>query len=375
MLAEQTTTIGDEVARICTELDYSDRYRSFFVHFRASDISFIPCRKGIDAIDLHQALIDLLLKIGEIGIPEGVGAAMHLYMLTSFAKFPIPEENLAARRNNFVQIVHTNRYLIANTGSDDQTRSANALTSSTVARRTADGILVTGRKTFLSLARVADIVLFTALAEGNPVFMVVPLSSPGIAVKESHFHESFPMETYAIEFNDVFVPPEMIFEDSNPGAPMASIHVFQRSLFQSIISAVYLGAARRSLMEAAKFSHAQGLSNLDGVQVELGKLSLQLESALTGSRMCGKSFAAFLDAPSDKTLNAFSTAASVAKYSGCSTAAEIVGAVQRFIGTRCMEPGHAMAEIVRLAPFGPLHPVVGALTERTAGKHVLAQVE
>jgi alkylation response protein AidB-like acyl-CoA dehydrogenase len=316
--------------------------------------------------------VDGLLSIGEVGIAEGVGAAMHLYMLAAFATMPIQEARIAERRRAFVAMILASRLLLANTGSDAQTRSANAGRSATVAVRVDGGSVVNGTKSFLSLADVADVVIFTAmLDDGSTGFFVAPMNDPAIRIGARHFDAAFPLHTNSVEFHDLFVPDPMSFAESPSQAPAGGFHLFQRALFQSLISAVYLGAARRALKEAAKFAKAHGLSDVDGVHVELGRLLIRWQGALAPTRICARPLRRFVQSPCAANLQSFAEAATVAKQVGCAAAADIVSTVQRFIGTRSMESGHVMAEIVRLAPFGALHPIVGAQADRQFGRALL----
>jgi alkylation response protein AidB-like acyl-CoA dehydrogenase len=350
----------------------SDPYAQFFKDFKASELCFLPCAARAEPAALHRALVDGLLSFGQIGIAEGVGAAMHLYMLTAFATMPLSEADLMHRRDVFLAMVLKCRFLIANTGSDAQTRSANAGRSATDAVRVPGGSVINGAKSFVSLVEVADVILFTAKSDtGRPVFFVSPMADPAIRVGAPHFDSAFPMHTCSVEFHDLFVPDNMAFPESASSDVSSHVHIFQRALFQSLIPAVYLGAATRAMKEAAIFAKAARLSELDGVHAELGRSVIHLQGALAATRVCNGAFENFVRQPSALHLQAFVEAAAVAKHVGCGVAAEIVTKVQRFIGTRALEPGHAMAEIARLAPFGPLHPVVGAQAERQFGRALL----
>lgn len=365
------------LADLITELSVTSpetetRYSRFFRGFRTTDLSFLPCRPNLDPAPLHAALVDGIYAIGGFGIAEGVGATMHLYMLTAFAKMPLVDPVLCERRAEFIDWVNRECLLIANTGSDDRHRSNNAGRSATVAIPVDGGYRVNGAKTFLSLAEVADLLLFTAEIPNRGLsFFVTPLKHPAIRIGPPHFDAAFPLHTYSVLFEDLLIPEAMALTVPEKDGAMTRVHAFQRALFQSLISAVYLGAAQRALVEAARFAREQRLADADGVRADLGRLVIRLHGALAASRICADPFAGFIEAPSEERLRRFGEAATVAKQTGCVTAAEIVMAAQRFIGTRTMEPGHVIAEISRLVQFGPLHPVVGALAERHFGEALL----
>lgn len=365
-LAEMISAPSFDPARAPT------RYARFFQEFRASDLPFLPCCENLSPAALHAALIDGLCSVGEFGIAEGVGATMHVYMLTAFAKMPIADPALAERRAAFIDIVRRQRLLIANTGSDSCYRSNNAAQSVTVAIPVDGGYRVNGAKTFLSLAEVADLILFTAEIPSRGLsFFVAPLKCPSIHVGPPHFDTAFPLHTYSVHFENLVVPDAMALAAKEGDDTNVSAHTFQRALFQSLIGAVYLGAARRALLEAARFARERGLAGADGVRADLGRLAIRLQAAMAASRICAEPFARFVEAASPQTLRLFGDAAMVAKQTGCTVAVDIVSAAQRFIGTRAMEPGHVMAEITRLVQFGPLHPVVSAVAERHFGDALL----
>lgn len=368
-----TDTLDDMIACLPAETAEAEtRYARFFREFRKAELPFLPCRAELDPAALHTGLIDSLMAVGGFGIAEGVGAAMHLYMLAAVAKMPIGEPALAAQRAALIGMIDRDRLLLATTGSDSRHRSANAAQSATVAVPVEGGYRINGTKTFLSLAEVADLVLFTADIAGCGLsFFIAPLKQPAIRIGPPHFDAAFPLHTHSVTLDNLVVPAAMALAATEGGGANAAAHAFQRALFQSLISAVYLGAARRALLEAARFAKEEGLAELDGVQAELGRLVIRLHGAIAASRVCGGPLARFIAGPSAETLGLFGEAAAVAKQTGCTAAVEIVAAAQRFIGTRAMEPGHVMAEISRLAQFAPLHPVVGAQAERQFGQALL----
>jgi alkylation response protein AidB-like acyl-CoA dehydrogenase len=344
------------------------RYARFFREFRTADLSFLPCRPSIDSAALHATLIDGLFSIGGFGIAEGVGATMHLYMLAAFAKFPIRDPALAQRRAAFIDMVGRGRLLIANTGSDARRPSDSACPNATVAVPVNGGYRVNGAKSFLSLAQVADLVVFTADILGRGVsFFVAPLNNHAIQIGSPQFDPAFPLHTHSVLFEDLVVPEAMTLACEEKGSTTVSAFTFQRAVFQSLISAVYLGAARRALQEAARFATQQGLADSDGARAHLGRSAIRIQGALAATRICGDPFADFIENPCQETLQVFADTATVAKQTGCIAAAEVVTEEQRFIGTRSMQAGHVMAEISRLVQFGPLHPVVSAQAERHFG--------
>ena len=98
-------------------------------------------------------------------LPLGVAVAMHLYPLCALQCMPLPLLSFARFQRAMLLRTIRNRSLILANAGGERTRGADP---SLVARPDADGIRIDGTFDYMSLATVADIVLFKApLASSN----------------------------------------------------------------------------------------------------------------------------------------------------------------------------------------------------------------
>lgn len=359
-------------------LSKNERYKFILNKFRDSEYAYLACDTTYDVKALHKLMISTLIDIGNIGIPEGIAVAMHSYMLSAIATVPLNDSSLETKRSFFLDLVKNNHYLVANTGSDSTTRSNNANLSEVItkAQPVIGGYTITGEKTFVSMANIADLLIFTAtLPNGAHGFFVTPLKQEGIKIGKPNFSLNYELQTHSIKLDNIFVSEEMaLIEHSSTSNSV--IHTYQRAWFQSLISAVYLGASSRALYEAAKFSQNikignSPLSTLDGTLLNLGRLHGDWYAALACSKVCADYFYTFLRNPNEQNLHELFVASIVAKRTGCTQSRQIVQAVCDFVGTRSMEEKSILSEIANLVGFGVLHPLISAQADRMLGSNLL----
>lgn len=98
-------------------------------------------------------------------LPLGLAVAMHLYPLCALQCVPLPLLSFARfQRAMLMRTIRNRSLILANTGSE-RTR---ATEHPVVARQVADGLCIDGTFEYMSLATVADLVLFKArMADGN----------------------------------------------------------------------------------------------------------------------------------------------------------------------------------------------------------------
>lgn len=90
-------------------------------------------------------------------LPLGIGVAMHLYPLCALQCMPLPRLSFARFQRAILLRTIRNRSLILANAGGERTRGA---CHSLIARRDAEGIRLDGTFDYMSLATVADIVLF-----------------------------------------------------------------------------------------------------------------------------------------------------------------------------------------------------------------------
>ena len=109
-------------------------------------------------------------------LPLGIAIVMHLYPLCAARCVPLPWWSPAnLRRGLLLRAIDRRSLILANAGSE---RAADAHAAVTL-NRAADGVLVNGTYDYMSLANVADIVLFSAPLTGKHQHHVLCRRSAG----------------------------------------------------------------------------------------------------------------------------------------------------------------------------------------------------
>ena len=352
----------------------------FFLALRDTDLPFLPCHYGTDGPLLHRLCFDLLYSLGGVSPAATVGVVMHLYMLAAVATFPIPEsdEVLIGRRRLFLEDVGKARLLIANSGFDEGGAAATSPRSDTKARPLPDGFEISGRKAFLSLATQADFVIFTADLEGEgaAAFVSALKGVPTIEIGPPTFGGAMrEADTRSITFHRTRLPSESLIAS---GTDASRMHAFQRAWFESLIPAVYLGAAARAVEEVRRFARTmQGpngslLAEQDAFCVEVGRCVLRHRAACALAQHAGEVLGAFGRAPVSVQWQEATGLAAAAKYVGAETAETIVGHCRRLVGTRSLVVGTVLERLSREVMFGALHPQKALSVERAAGRDALS---
>ena len=190
-------------------------------------------------------------------LPLGLAAVMHLYPLCAMRCVPLPWWSSAnLRRLKLLRAVDSRALILANAGSE---RAADAPSPVTVSH-TSEGILVNGAFDYMSLANVADIVLFSAPLAGSDstVFCAADLRCPSVRIGASRFAGRMRLsDTCSVHFDDHFVPTERCIEIPNESS-LQCMAQYQRSWFHLLIGEVYLARIQelhreRQLPRAAEF--------------------------------------------------------------------------------------------------------------------------
>ena len=237
--------------------------------------------------------------------------------------------------------------------------------------RIEDGAAV-GMTRFTSIASVADLMTIAATRDGGAGFYVVPLESAEISEPVFAGAPMADADTRSVRLNVPLSDEHVVTEDEQL---TQAIMFYSTAWFEVLASAVYLGAASRAIDEARAFARGMirndgtTLSAVDGAHVEIGRMVIALKSALSVARSVALTMRFTGNLVDD--VNRVGEAAAIAKHTCTRTAEEIVGQARRFVGTRAMQPGSAIAELSGQVVFGQLHPKVAAIFERGMGKETL----
>jgi hypothetical protein len=177
-------------------------------------------------------------------LPLGLALVMHLYPLCVLRCVSLPWFSQAAhRRARLLHAIDSRSLILANAGSE---RSAGAHAPVTVTR-TSDGVRVDGTYDYVSLANVADVVLFSAPLVGSPgtVFCAADLRGASVRIGSARFSGSMRLsDTCGVTFVNHRVPAERTLVVPSESA-FNCIAQYQRSWFHLLLGESYVARIER----------------------------------------------------------------------------------------------------------------------------------
>ncbi|HEU5135892.1 MAG TPA: hypothetical protein VFU13_12155 [Steroidobacteraceae bacterium] len=172
-------------------------------------------------------------------LPLGIGVVMHLYPLCALRCVPLPWWSTGnLRRALLLGTVDRRSLILANAGSE---RAAGAHAPVKLSR-TRNGIRIDGTYEYMSLAHVADIVLFSApLADGSAtLFCAADLHGDSVRIGPAKFGGSMQLsDTCSVSFDGHRVPSHRYIVIPNESA-LSCMAQYQRSWFQLLLGESYL---------------------------------------------------------------------------------------------------------------------------------------
>jgi alkylation response protein AidB-like acyl-CoA dehydrogenase len=182
--------------------------------------------------------------VGADCLPLGIALVMHLYPLCALRCVPLPWWSAAHRRRvRLLRAVESHALILANAGSE---RAAGAHEPVTLAR-TREGIRIDGTYDYVSLAHVADVVLFSAplVSERRVLFCVADLRADSVTLGASRFGGSMRLsDTCSVTFADHRVPADRFIEIPGDSA-LQCMAQYQRSWFELLLGETYLARMDR----------------------------------------------------------------------------------------------------------------------------------
>jgi alkylation response protein AidB-like acyl-CoA dehydrogenase len=175
-------------------------------------------------------------------LPLGIAIVMHLYPLCALRCVALPWWSAAhCRRSELLRAVDGRACILANAGSE----RANGAHEPVTLTRTRGGVRVNGTYDYVSLAHVADIVLFSAPSEGGAMFCAADLRGESVRIGGGRFHGSMRLsDTCAVTFHDHPVPADRCIEVPTASA-LQCMAQYQRSWFQLLLGESYLARIER----------------------------------------------------------------------------------------------------------------------------------
>ncbi len=354
----------------------------FYRLFRSTDLPFVPLGGELDTGELFRFCFEVLHRLGSISPAVALAVENHYYVTAAIATFPAGGDPvLDARRASLLGAMRENRMLVANTNSKVHGGKLGAV--GTYAKASPDGYSVNGTAAFTSLATEGDVLVFITQIEdqGPAVFAISPMQqNPAIEIGPYLFPSAMlDSDTRRISFHDLELSEDsLLISPANPDASL--LFTFEMAWHQLLIPALYLGGAAGALEEVRGFLRAttgrddRPLAELDGMVIDVGRLSIDYVAACRVLLQAGDRLAGFRRLPGDADLLAVASAeASVAKYVGTRTAEDVVTAARRIVGARTYTGGHLLERLSQEITFGPLGPEVSAVIERRLGSQALAE--
>jgi alkylation response protein AidB-like acyl-CoA dehydrogenase len=177
-------------------------------------------------------------------LPLGIAVVMHLYPLCALRCVPLPWWSAAhLRRALLLRAIDRRALILANAGSE---RASGAHAPVTLTR-VRDGVRVDGSYEYMSLAHVADVVMFSAPLTGSSqaVFCAADLHGDSVRIGDSRFGGSMKLsDTCSVSFADHHVPPHRYILIPSEGA-LGCMTQYQRSWFQLLLGESYLARIER----------------------------------------------------------------------------------------------------------------------------------
>jgi len=197
-------------------------------------------------------------------LPLGVAIVMHLYPLCALQCAPLATLSLAGfKRGLLMRAIRSRSLLVANGGSE---RSQGAHAPLTVISQ-GDSLRVRGTFDYVSLASVADLVLFSApLADGTAqVFCAAHLSQPSVQIGESRFSGRMQLaDTRSLTFVDHELPRGRHLRIHDERRERC-LFDYQRSWFHLLLADAYLARIERLQQDWALPYAAEHRLQLDEV--------------------------------------------------------------------------------------------------------------
>jgi hypothetical protein len=222
-----------------TDAGWCDAYRQAFAMLR-QDLDLHP--RGRTPAEVFEAAASSLRGVAAECLPLGIALTMHLYPLCALRCLPLPPWSLASvRRHRLLRAMDRHGLILANAGSE-RVRGRQAVIELTPE---SDGVRIDGAFDYVSLAHVADLVLFSApTTAGQQVFFIADLRADSVRVGSPRFDGNMRLtDTCSITFDRHLVPSRWL---AIPGeAALDCATRYQRCWFHLLAGEVHLARLER----------------------------------------------------------------------------------------------------------------------------------
>ena len=232
------------------------------------------------AAGTFEAAASIARAVAADCLPLGLAVVMHLYPLCALRCVPLPWLSAVNfRRSRLLRVIDRRSLILANAGSE---RAAGAHSPVTLSR-TRDGIRVDGTYDYVSLANVADIVMFSAPCGDCTIFCAADLRSESARIGPSRFAGSMGLsDTCSVTFADHHVPVDRYIVVPNEAA-LNCMALYQRSWFQLLLGESYLARIERLRCQWGLARSPADIAGLNELTL-LREYALRLLNAATAPR-------------------------------------------------------------------------------------------
>ncbi|WP_109301259.1 acyl-CoA dehydrogenase family protein [Aquimarina sp. AU474] len=355
----------DQLEKICNklrEVTETKDYEEFYMLFKASGLPFIPCNeKSIEIV--HQECFDILHKIGQISIPVSIALSMHYYILASISCYPFSIKSTQYwKRETLLKKIKHQRLLIANTGSVRTFKNISD-NKSILAQKENEHYIINGEASFMSLSEIADYLVFTAtLPDHTKTVFFIPSRSNNIEFMDIAFGGTMEGSfTKSVKIKNLKVHCDNAIDLANAEETSSKILIYQRTWFQALIPAPYLGATLSVIHELKKFSKTKiknntVLSESETFLISIGELVMKYKVAYQLCKDAGLMISKFKKNDILSLEKAFENSL-MSKYISTHYAEEIVTKTRHIMGSKFLAPSSITNKIYKEIVFGVLQPM------------------
>ena len=249
---------------------------------------------------------------------------------------------------------------------------SNAHKITTTARRTDDGWVLSGQKTFISGVDEADAVLVVArMADARtgrlkPALFVVPTDAAGFEWHPIQMELVSPERQFTLHFDDVALPADALVGDEDA----ALLQLFAGLNPERIMAASFsTGLARHALARATEYAKQRSvfdapIGSHQAIAHPLAESAIEVELA----RLMTQKAAALYDAGDDEAAG---EAANMAKYAAAEAACATVDRAVQTLGGNGIATEFGLASIIVDTRVGRIAPVSREMVLNFVAQHTL----
>lgn len=240
--SKSTDSVAALVAAVELAPDDAARAQAFCLGFDRLyvDLDLHPAEST--ASGMFESAAATARQVAADCLPLGLALVMHLYPLCALNCVPLPWWSPAnLRRTRLMGDIRDHGLMLANAGSE----RVDGMAAPVTVTRTRGGILLDGTHDYVSLAHVADLVLFSVEDGGQAIFCAADICSPTARIGAGKFNGSMGLsDTCTVRFENHHVPATHFIEIPASSALRCTAQ-YQRSWFHLLLGEAHLARIER----------------------------------------------------------------------------------------------------------------------------------